>query len=560
MNKSPIKVLFVSAEAAPFAKVGGLADVAGALPPALKKLGVDIRIMMPLYGNIEKITDKNGITHIAGAGKKYKIKKTIENLKIKFGEKDEIINIYQINFNGAPFYFIDNENFLKYNGIYENENKFLLFNKAIADIICQNSVILNDPASKCGGVKDLANYNTEFILSEGRGILRPHGARAQNDALFKWKPDIIHCNDNHTALIPLLLKNRKSEIKTVLTIHNLEFQGAFSPQDLKLLEIYEMDMDSLTKDIKDGDVNKMAQGILCADVINTVSPTYAKEILTKEYGEGLENILKKRKKDLYGIINGIDTIKFNPEKDPFIKYHYSAKNLDGKKKNKKWLLEEYFKNTPLTPLKRGIFTPLLYRPQIQIQNPLIALISRLTSQKGIDLVIAAIPQLFKKYPDALFILLGAGDKEYEKKLKELSLKYPENFKAIIGFDLKIAQEIYAGSDIFLMPSRFEPCGLGQLTAMRYGTVPVVRKTGGLADTVENFRFKIADFRFKKANGFMFEKYSSSAMMGAIDDALRAYQDKKMWKQLMTNGMRRDSSWDKSAKEYVEIYKKILKIS
>lgn len=546
MSKSTIKILFVSAEVAPFAKVGGLADVAGALPPALKKSGIDIRIIMPLYGNIEKITDENGITHIAAAGKKYKIKKIIENLKIKFGEKDEIINIYQINFNGAPFYFIDTKNFSKYNGVYENENKFLLFNKAIADIICQNRVILNDPASKRGGVKDLANYSTEFILSESRGILRHPGARAQNDTLFKWKPDIIHCNDNHTALIPLLLKNRGNHIKTILTIHNLEFQGAFSPQDLKLLEISEMDMDSLTEDIKDGDVNKMAQGILCADAITTVSPSYAKEILTKEYGEGLENILKKRKKNLYGIINGIDTEKFNPEKDPFIKYKYSAKNLSGKGRNKERLLEEYF----------NVETHC--NASLQKTAPLISLISRLTSQKGIDLIVETIPVLFKKHPEALFILLGAGIPEYENQLKELSEKYNKNFKAIIGFDVKLAQKIYAGADIFLMPSKFEPCGLGQLIAMRYGTVPIVRETGGLADTVENFRFKIADFRFKKANGFMFEKYSSLAMLKAIDDALVAYQDKKIWKQLMINGMRRDSGWGHSAKEYLEIYKKILK--
>lgn len=519
MSKSPIKILFVSAEVAPFAKVGGLADVAGALPHALKKAKTDIKIMMPLYGNIERITDgKGALTNIKSQGKKYKVKEAIKNFEVFFNGKNEKINVYEINFDGVILYFIDNEKFSKCKEVYKNENKFLFFSKAIADLL--TAAIRADSFS--------------------------------HSCSFAFCPDIIHCNDNHTAIIPLLLKIRESEIKTVLTIHNLEFQGQFSPQELKtLLGISTAAAKTLFNDSKDGDINKMAQGVLLADAITTVSPTYAEEILTPESGVGLDNLLMARKDRIYGIINGIDIKKFNPAADNFIKYHYSSKNLKGKGKNKETLLKEYFIRGEKSP------TPLYERGKLINSNPLIALISRLTSQKGIDLVIDAMPKLFKEHPDALFILLGTGDPSYEIKLKKLSLKYPNNFKAIIGFDLKIAQKIYAGADIFLMPSKFEPCGLGQLTAMRYGTVPIVRKTGGLADTIIQLKVQSSKFNIGNANGFMFEEYSSSAMMSAIDEALKIYPDKKAWEKLVLNGMKRDSSWDKSATEYLSLYKKIL---
>ncbi len=519
----PLKVLFVSVEAAPFAKVGGLADVAGALPQALKNLGVDISVIMPLHKCAKKIL----------AEKKYNVKKIIHNFSVEYNGGKEKINVYQAMLklankgltpplppsracperqpNGGELkdsvlvYFIDHKMFTSAEEVYENENKFLFFSKAVVELIATHTPLA---PLKCG------IYN----------------------------PDIIHCNDNHIALIPVLIKIKKLPIKTVFTIHNLMYQGKISTEDLKLLNISKESASSLKKDSENGDINKMAQGILLSDIINTVSPTYAKEILTKEYGEGLDNILKMRKKDLYGIINGIDTENLNPENDPLIPYDYSIKNLEGKKRCKEELLRKYW----VTPLfKGGECTDL---------PPLIGLVSRIDSQKGIDLVIEAMPELFKNHPDARFILLGTGLPEYENQLKTLASKYPDNFKALIKFDIKIAQKIYAGSDIFLMPSRFEPCGLGQLTAMRYGTVPIVRKTGGLADTVIKLKSQISNL--KTADGFMFDEYSNIAMLEAIDIALNVYQDKKIWKQLVINGMRRDSSWDASAKKYLELYKKM----
>ncbi|MFC1612776.1 glycogen synthase [Patescibacteria group bacterium] len=552
-TKNP-KVFFISAEVAPFAKVGGLADVAGALPPALANLGVDISVMMPLYGNIKKIFKNKKLTAIECNEKKYLLENVVENFTVEFDGKNEKINVYKADIvasvrtdensknsslchsvldtesrsrsrvkrgmtqgnqahdcNSVPIYFIDNKKYFGGKDIYHPPVKFLFFSKAVAEIIADN-----------------------FRVDSSQAVFK----RGNAGGFAFVRPDIIHCNDNHTAFISALLKNEGLNIKTVLTIHNLQFQGQFSTKKLKSLNILLNSSKHLEADSRDGDINKMAQGILSSEVITTVSPTYAKEILTKQCGEGLDNILKMRKNDLYGIINGIDVDKFNPETDSFIKYNYSVKDLDGKRKNKEDLLKEYFGAT--------------------VSQPLIGLISRLASQKGIDLVIDAIPQMFKKYPNLFFILLGTGNPEYETKLKELGKKYPYNFKPLIKFDLKIAQRIYAGSDIFLMPSKFEPCGLGQLTAMRYGTVPIVRKTGGLADTVNELKVHKVVKSIKSANGFVFERYFTNAMLKIIDYALEVYQNKKMWEKIMLNGMKRDSSWGRSAKEYLKIYKKLIK--
>jgi len=582
MTNKP-KVLFISAEVAPFAKVGGLADVAGALPSALANMGTDISVVMPLYGNVKKIFANKKLTVIECNGKKYKLQNVVKDFKVEFDGRNEKVNIYRgeiitppypplikggsarrskvCSLNTVPIYFVDNKKYFGSKDIYHPPIKFLFFSKIIAELI--------------------ADAFRVDSCSDSR----------------RFASNIIHCNDNHTAFIPVLLKHKGLNIKTVLTIHNLKFQGQFNPKKLKALRILLNSSKHLEADARDGDINKMAQGILSANAITTVSPTYAKEILTKEYGEGLDNILKMRKNDLYGIINGIDTEKFNPKTDRLIKYNYSVKNLEGKRKNKEALLREYFGrdgkgnffNTPPYPplLKGGSEQP----PPCQggkqggfKKYPLIGLISRLASQKGIDLVIDAIPRMFKKHPNLLFILLGTGSSEYEKKLKELGEKYPNNFKPLIKFDLKIAQQIYAGSDMFLMPSKFEPCGLGQLTAMRYGTVPIVRKTGGLADTVVPASAVVAtaakeagtrgfdhadlagtgaDLKADRprmcggANGFVFDEYSSKAMLKAIDEALEVYENKRVWKKLVVNGMRRDSSWRGSAREYLRVYKSVL---
>lgn len=319
-----------------------------------------------------------------------------------------------------------------------------------------------------------------------------------------FKPDVIHLNDWHTAEVARLLKNEYKtdsffkQAKTLYTIHNLANQGLNNGK------------------------NYMAEGILNADLINTVSPTYAKEILTKEYGAGLENILIKRKKQLYGILNGIDTDFFNPRTDKLIKFNYSADSLSGKTANKAELQRRY-----------GL-------PQ-EKNTALAGLVTRFVAQKGINLITEKFSGL-----NCQFVFLGTGEKRLEQALLNLSKKYPDKFKVIIKFDEKLAHQIYAASDIFLVPSKFEPCGLTQMIAMRYGTVPLVRATGGLADTVNN------------KNGFSFKKYSSEELYKTIDKALAVfYKNKKLWQRLKVNGLKYNFSWSNPAREYLKLYKKLL---
>ncbi len=436
------KILFLSAEVAPLAKVGGLGDVAGALPQALDKLGVDIRICMPFYGMIDQ--------------KKYPAEKIISNLPIQDSDKKETVSVWQTNLpkTKIPVYLIKHE-FFNSKEIYSHEN--IIFN-------------------------DLERFS--FFT------------RAALEAVEKlnFHPDIVHANDWHTAPAADFAKQ---PVKTVYTIHNLANQGATKTE------------------------NYMARGILNSGIITTVSPTYAKEILTKEYGAGLENILLKRKNNLYGILNGIDVDFFNPATDNLITRKYSLENSENKTANKIALQKQL-----------GL-----------VQNEktaLVGMVSRLVWQKGVDLISEEFSRL-----DCQFVFLGTGEKKHEDALLGLAEKFPKKFSARIKFDEKLAHLIYAGSDMFLMPSRFEPCGLGQMIAMRYGTVPVVRATGGLADTVNG------------KNGFAFKKYSSQELYKTINKALNVfYKNKKTWSKLKDNGMKSDFSWDKSAREYLKIYEKL----
>jgi len=466
-----LKILMASAEIAPLAKVGGLADVVGSLPPALKKLGCDIRLIIPLYGSIDR--------------KKYKLKKIYSNIKIPSAGKINKINLWQTKLPDTSIltYLIDAPKYFNAKTIYVKKNnaeRFLFFSLA-----------------------------SLYILP-----------------IVKFKPNIIHCHDFHTALIPDLLKSSDyaflKNIKTIFTIHNLNYQGKTEVGVLSTGNLTKNSLKSLNKDAQDGDINFMVQGILNADLINTVSPTYAKEITTSFYGAGLDKVIKKRKKDLYGILNGIDIKFFNPATDKYIKQNYTAKSLNKKAINKLALQKEIG-----LPQNKNI--------------ALIGLISRLVWQKGIELITEELNKL-----NCQFVILGTGQAKYEKHLKQLVKKYPDKFNVQIKFDIKLAQQIYAGSDIFLMPSRFEPCGLGQMIAMRYGTVPVVRITGGLADTVNN---KV---------GFCFKKFSPTALKKTIKKALGVYYNQpKKWQELQINGMSKDFSWDKSAKEYLKLYIKTI---
>ncbi len=479
-----------AAEVAPIAKVGGLADVTGSLPPAILKLGVDVRLIIPLYGSINK--------------KKYKLKKIYSDLEVPSGRLLIKINVWEALLPNTKIkiYFIDAPLYFKYNNIYidgDNSERFLFFSLALL-----------------------------YALP-----------------IIPFDPDIIHCHDSHTALIPDIIKTSNLEyikkLKTLYTIHNFRYQGKTRTTVLSTANINTTSLNSLDIDAKNGDINFMAQGVLNADLVNTVSPTYAQEITTDAFGAGLERIIRKRKKDLYGIINGIDTNFFNPQKDKFIDYNFSANHLNGKTKNKLALQKELG-----LPIDKSI--------------PIVALITRLVWQKGIELITEKFVKL-----NCQFVFLGTGQKQYEQQLTKLAKNNPNKISTNILFDLKLAQKIYASSDIFLMPSRFEPCGLGQLIAMRYGSVPIVRETGGLADTVTPLKYKknnSGDYRFNnthKALGFNFKNIDKKEFYQSLQTALDIYYHyPDVWKQLIKNDMTTDFSWNKSAKEYLKLYKKIIK--
>lgn len=478
IKKNKLKVLMASAEITPFAKVGGLADVAGSLPPALKKLGRDVRLIMPLYGLINR--------------KKYKLKKIYSNIEIPSRGKFVKINLWQGKLPGSAvkIYFVDTPKYFSANNIYVKKNnaeRFLFFSLACLHVL----------------------------------------------PIIKFRPDIIHCHDWHTAVIPSLLKSINSDFfkqtKTVYTIHNLAHQGIAKPKIVGFSKL-DPNLPIIKADLKNKDINFMVQGILGADIINTVSPSYAKEILTHYQGAGLDNILKKRKKDLYGILNGIDVKFFNPTTDKFIKQKYSVKSLNKKALNKLDLQK-----------KLGL-------PQDK-SIALVGIVSRLVWQKGFELITKMVEAQNFASLQYQFVVLGTGKKKYEKQLQKLAKKYPEKFSAQIDFNIKLAQQIYASSDIFLMPSRFEPCGLGQMIAMRYGAVPIVRATGGLDDTIDG---KV---------GFKFKNFSSDALLKILKKALNIYYNHpKKWRDLQINGMKKDFSWDKSAKEYLKLYSYCVKTS
>ena len=498
-----MKVLFVASEATPIAKVGGLADVIGALPKALKKLGVDVKIIIPKYEIIDE--------------KKYPVKKIVGEIMIPFYNQEKLINVYSTFLpetqNQVEIYLIENLKYLSQGNVYLTADasssgeinecqRFIFFTKCVAEIFLKNKI--------------------------------------------NWKPDIFHCHDWSTGFLPLLIKMQAKNQKTLFTIHNFAYQGKYNPQEiLKMLNLKETDWPTLKERTKNQfeDLNAVQQAILNTDLINTVSPTYAQEILTQEFGERLENNLKKRKNDLFGILNGIDTTFFNPMTDLNLEKNYgieitNEKLLENKEKNKQYLQK-------------------ICNLQINSKIPLIGIISRLAEQKGFDLIIEAFEELIKL--NLQFVLLGAGDLKIEKTLTKLALKYPNKFSCNFKFDAKLANQIYAGSDMFLMPSHFEPCGLGQLIAMRYGSTPIVRETGGLADTVKNYQPKIdLSINNKLGVGFVFKKYETKKMINSIKEALKIYKNKKEWQKIIFHNMKQNFSWETSAKKYLELYQKLLK--
>lgn len=475
-----INVLFVTSEAYPFMKTGGLGDVAYSLPKSLKKLGIDIRVIMPKYKFEKKIRRRM---------------KKMANFTTYIGWTTVSCSLWTINHDGVKLYFIDNPYyFYRGNayGYYDDGERFIYFSKAVLESI----------------------------------------------KYLKFQPDIVHCNDWHSALvIPLkdiYYKNdlRYSNIKTVFTIHNILFQGLFSKDILWMLGL---DEDKYFTDdaLKYCDsVSFMKWAILSADKVTTVSNSYAEEIKESYISFGLSSVFRKRKDKIYGILNGIDYDVFNPEKDKELFKNFDYMSIENKEENKLMLQKEL----NLT---------------VDKDIPIISVITRLTDQKGLDLIESSMSFLMKR--NIQLIVNGVGNKNYECMLRYMENKYKGKMKACIEFNSEFAKRIYASSDMFLMPSKFEPCGLGQMIAMRYGTVPIVRNTGGLKDTVEEFNKYT-----KQGNGFTFDDYSVGSMITAVDNAIKIYKDKDLWSTLIKNDMKMDNTWDKSAKEYINLYSKLLK--
>jgi len=483
-HNKQLNVLFVASELTPIAKVGGLGDVIGSLPKALAKLGLEIKIVTGKYGIIDE--------------DEYNVKRLFD-LKVPWGSSDEVVTVYStlLPQSNLVVYLIDHS-LINSGGVYDSPTafvstehefkKFLLISRAALELIKSN----------------------------------------------EWEPDVIHLHDWHTSMIPVWLKTLyKNEptlnIPTLLTIHNLVNQGIVSEEILGFAGLRPEDLSSLRSDAQDGDINFFRQGIENATLLNTVSPTYAKEILTPEFGEGLDEILCRRRQDLSGILNGIDVERFNPETDPDIYHNYSEETFLEKYKNKLALQKEL-------GLSIGSDKKI----------PLIGIVSRLTNQKGGELVNEIIERLVEL--NCQLVVLGLGDPIHEEYYKKAAQKHPKNISANIKFDVTLAQKIYAASDMFLMPSQFEPCGLGQMIAMRYGSVPIVRKIGGLADTVRD-----------EMTGFVFEKYSSAALYDAIKRAINSFNNRhEDFMLIAKNGMKQDFSWNKSAKEYKKIYQKLAR--
>lgn len=473
-----MKVLYASSEALPFIASGGLGDVAGSLPQALRKRLVGCRVVMPLYDNIkQELKDSM---------------KFITSISVPVAWRRQYCGIFEAKSGGVIYYLLDNQYYFKRDslyGYYDDAERFAFFSRAILEII-------------------------------------PH---------IDFKPDIIHCNDWQTALTPVYYSTIYAErpgyenIKTVFTIHNIQYQGVYGEELIDNVVGIDHAHRSLIE--YDGAVNLMKGGIECANAVTTVSPSYANEILDPWYSHGLDTILRQRCYKLRGILNGIDVENYNPETDKDIFKNYTADNVRGKYVNKKELQK------------------LLGLPE-KSDTPVMGMVTRLVSHKGLDLCKAVLDELLAT-TDIQLVVLGSGDYQYEEFFRGLASRYPEKVGLCLGFIPDLARKIYAGADFFLMPSKSEPCGLSQMVALRYGTIPIVRETGGLRDSVR-------DSGDGEGNGFVFSSYNAHDMLHAIRRAVEGYNDKKGWPILVKRAMDSDNSWGKSANDYIKMYKEILK--
>jgi starch synthase len=482
--KDAMRVVLVSSEVAPFSKTGGLADVSGSLPMALKHLGCDVRVVTPLY----KMVKESGCP----------FKKTSHDLTITMGDKEVKGSIATSLLHGEiPTYLIEQDQY----------------------------------------------YHRDYLYSTPSGDYPDNGKRFIFFALaaltlckqMGFQPQVIHCNDWQSGLIPAYLKTLYrndpfyAHTASIFTIHNLAYQGNFSQECLTLTGLPQETFIPEGLEFW-GKVSFLKAGIVYSDIITTVSQGYSREIQTPEYGCGMEGILRVRKEDLFGIINGADYSAWSPEKDTFIASPYSADDLSGKSKCKADLIAHF----GLPPSLKNL--------------PLLGMISRLADQKGFDLLAAIMDTLMKM--EVGFVLLGTGEQKYHEFFEGIAQRYPRKAGIRLGYDNALAHKIEAGSDMFLMPSQYEPCGLNQIYSLKYGTIPIVRATGGLDDTIEDYTP-----RTESGNGFKFNKYTPHQFLDKIKAALKVYGQKDAWLRLVKKGMALDFSWESSARQYLQLYQR-----
>ncbi|SDA27199.1 starch synthase [Ruminococcus sp. YE71] len=469
-----MNILYTASEALPFIASGGLADVAGSLPRAINAEGHDCRVVIPYYGQIKQEL-KDQCTYVT-------------NFTVPVAWRNQYCGVFTAVVNGVTYYLLDNEYYFARNGLYgfyDDAERYIFFSRAVLELL----------------------------------------------RYIDFKPNVINANDWQTALVPVYYdifyryQGGYEDIKTVFTIHNIQYQGRYGLEiinDLMGIPLYHTDLLEY-----DGDVNFMKAAIECADKITTVSPSYAWEILDPWYSYGLDRILVKKQYKLCGFLNGIDQEVYDPETDPNIPVHFSYNNRGGKKICKEKLLEEF-------GLAQG-------------DEPIIGIVTRFVSHKGLDLVKYVFEDMVRL--GCKFAILGSGEKIYEDFFREMQYRYPDRVGVTIGFVPPLSKRIYAGADMFLMPSQSEPCGLAQMISLRYGTIPIVRETGGLRDSIK-------DAGGENGNGFTFKTYNAHDMLDAVTRARVAYDDKARWSALVGHAMREDFSWKRSAELYIGLYSDI----
>jgi starch synthase len=481
-----MKVLFIASEVSPFARTGGLGDVVGALPKALERLGHDVRVIMPLYRAVDV--------------KRHRLRQIASEIEVVTGAASQKVDVLEGHLSsGVPVYFIRHDPSFGRDGLYQGASG-----------------------------EDFPDNAERFAL-----FCR---AALEASRTLSFRPEVLHAHDWQTALLPVYLKTVLrgdpffQSTSTVFTIHNLGYQGIFPPDALPRLQL-RSDLFAPAGLEFYGKVNLMKGGLLFADLLTTVSRRYSQEIQTPELGHGLDGVLRERRNDLVGILNGIDPGEWNPAIDPHIVAHYMAADLSGKSRCK-------------ADLQHRLRLP------VRANVPLLGVISRLAWQKGLDLLHDILDTLMTL--DLQLVLLGSGEKALEAAFLQSASQHPSKLSVRIGFDTPLSHQIEAGADLFLMPSRYEPCGLNQMYSLAYGTIPVVRATGGLDDTIVQF-----DPETGKGNGFRFEEASAGAFLKAIRQAVALFPEKVQWSRLVTNAMAANFTWDRSAEEYEQVYRRAV---